>query len=307
MFYLKKSKYAISLNIKVTKIERSAFLGHPVYFLLKRKRNRYCDHIIPFTGEHHASEARWNHFPDGTDVHVYSRALRQPALQSDRRHHGAWEAQRHYHDGAWCDAPNRGRCHGWRYDGISTIGSRSLPKFSDKPRKKGLSTRVAGAVWAHKHFRNVLSASIMVSDTTRTVEGSVTGNQLMAYQTKAGRRQQINGGSRFLQTKPDAFLNVLNLSMIALSCTLRAVGDSFLGKKIHGAFRRPTQNFKTLAKLEWCFLWACYPIIRGTLSEILRQTFTTSSAWCMDAISVGKWWRKTTMPSYILQICHGSY
>ena len=31
MFYLMKSKYAIFLNIKVTKIERSALLGHPIY------------------------------------------------------------------------------------------------------------------------------------------------------------------------------------------------------------------------------------------------------------------------------------
>ena len=31
MFYLMKSKYALFPNIKVTKIELSAFLGHPVY------------------------------------------------------------------------------------------------------------------------------------------------------------------------------------------------------------------------------------------------------------------------------------
>ena len=34
MIYPMKSKYAIFSNIKVTKIERSAFLGHPVYIYM---------------------------------------------------------------------------------------------------------------------------------------------------------------------------------------------------------------------------------------------------------------------------------
>ena len=45
MFYLMKSKYAIFSNIRVMKIERSAFWGHPIYWQIKEKEhaNLYLD------------------------------------------------------------------------------------------------------------------------------------------------------------------------------------------------------------------------------------------------------------------------
>ena len=46
MFYLVKLKYAIFLNFKVTKIERSPFLGHPVYH---KDDSKYFD--TSFLGE----------------------------------------------------------------------------------------------------------------------------------------------------------------------------------------------------------------------------------------------------------------
>ena len=48
MFYLMKSNYAIFSNIKVTKIERSAFLGRPVYFSSAEKASIYS-FLIFFT------------------------------------------------------------------------------------------------------------------------------------------------------------------------------------------------------------------------------------------------------------------